>query len=90
MWERKNFKPMTTNQSESINHVLKNYMSWEKTNLPEMINNVKSVVKFQYDNLEFSMYNEGDYVFYNMFSYHQYQAFKVSVKKQTLPNKKIF
>ena len=59
VWERKKFKPMTTNQSESIHHVLKNYVSWEKTNIPEMINNVKSVLKFQYENLEFSICDQG-------------------------------
>ena len=52
VWERKKFKPMTTNQSASMNHMLENYVSWEKTNIPEMINNIKSVVESQYDNLE--------------------------------------
>ena len=81
MWERKNFKPMTTNQSESMNHVLKNHVRWEKTNISEMINNIKSVVKFQLDKLEFVICDQGDYVLHNSFSYHQYQTFKNSFKK---------
>ena len=82
MWERKNSKPMTTNQSESMNHVLKNFVNWEKTNVSEMINNIKEIVDFQYSNLEFSIRDQGDYVLHNSFSYHQYQAFKDTVKKK--------
>ena len=82
MWELKLVKPLTTNQSESMNHVIKNYVSWEKTNISELINNIKSIIKFQYDNLEFSISSQGDYLLQNSFSYHQFQSFKDAVKKK--------
>ena len=70
MWELKLIKPLTTNPSESMNHVIKNYVIWEKTNISEMINNINSIIKFQYDNLEFSISSQGDYLIENSFSYH--------------------
>ena len=30
MWNLKMIKPLTTNQSKSMNHVIKNYVSWKK------------------------------------------------------------
>lgn len=67
MWEKKLLNPLTTNQSESFHHVFKNYVNWTKTNIAELINNLKSMVKFQYDNLKYSMYDQGDYKLHNFF-----------------------
>ena len=82
MWKLKLIKPLTTNQSESMNHVIKNYVSWKKTNISELTENIKSIIKFQYDNLEFSISSQGDYLLPNSFSYHQFQSLKDSVKKK--------
>ena len=70
MWEKKLLNPLTTNQSESINHVIKNYVNWTKTNIAELIDNLKSIVKFQYNNLKYSTSDQGDYKLQNFFSYH--------------------
>ena len=82
MWEKKLLSPLTTNQSESMNHVIKNHVSWNKTNTAELINNLKSIVKFHYDNLNFAIFDQGDYRINNSFSYHQYQAFSEQVKNK--------
>ena len=73
---------MTTNQSESINHVIKNYVSWKKTNIAELINTLKSIVKFHYNNLKCAIFDQGDYKTNNSFSYHQFQAFSEQVKNK--------
>lgn len=82
MWEKKLLSPLTTNQSESMNHVIKNYVGWNKTNIAELINNLKSKVKFHYDNLKFAIFNQGDYKIYNSFSYHQFQEFSKQVRNK--------
>ena len=82
MWEKKLLYPLTTNESESINHVIKNYVNWTKTNVAELINNLKSIVKFQYDNLKYSVNDQGDYKLQNCFSYHQFLLFKEAVKNK--------
>ena len=64
-----------------MNHLIKNYASWKKTDISELTENVKSIIKFQYDNLEFSLSSQGDYLLPNSFSYHQFQSLKDSVKK---------
>lgn len=71
---------MSTNQSESINHVIKNFVNWTQTNVAKLINNLKSIVKFQYDNLKYSIYDQGDYKLHNYFSYHQFLSFTELVK----------
>ena len=82
MWEKKLGSPLTTNQSESMNHVIKNYVSWKKTNIAELINTLKSIVKFHYDNLKCAIFDQGDYKINNSFSYHQFQAFSEQVKNK--------
>ena len=52
-----------------MNHLIKNYVSWKKTDISELTKNVKSIIKFQYDNLEFSISSQGDYSLPNSFSY---------------------
>ena len=42
----------------------------KKTDISELTENVKFIIKFQYDNLEFSISSQGDYLLPNSFSYH--------------------
>ena len=53
-----------------MNHLIKNYVSWKKTDISELTENVKSIIKFQYDNLEFSISSQIDYLLPNSFSFH--------------------
>ena len=73
--------PWITN-SESMNRVIKNYVSWKKTNIAKLINNLKSIVKFYYDNLKFAIFDQGDYRINNSFSYNQYQASSEQIKSK--------
>ena len=57
-------------------------LAGKKTNISELTENIKSIIKFQYDNLEFSISSQGDYLLPNSFSYHQFQSLKDSVKKK--------
>ena len=53
-----------------MNHLIKNYVSWKKNDNSELTENVKSIIKFQYDNLKFSISSQGDYLLPNSFSYN--------------------
>ena len=53
-----------------MNHFIINYVSWKKSDISELTENVKFIIKFQYDNLEFSISSQGDYLLPNGFFYH--------------------
>ena len=72
---------MKTNQSELIGHVIKKCVNCTKTNVTEVINNLQSVVKFQYDNLKYCIHDQGDNRLNNYFSYHQFQSFSEENRK---------
>ena len=75
---------LTTIQSKSINYVNQSYVSWNKTNIAELINNLKSIVKFHYNNLKFAIFDQGEYRINNSFSYDQFHAFSEQVKIKIL------
>lgn len=55
------FPGWTSNNVESINHVLKNINQWHQHKLPHLIRNIKAAVSTQYVDAEKAMYGEGDY-----------------------------
>ena len=51
----------TSNNAESMNHVLKNATGWRVHKLPDLINNIKNIVTAQYRDSERAIYGEGSY-----------------------------
>ena len=52
----------TSNNVESINHVLKNATSWRMQKLPVLVQSLKKIVMSQYRDAEKAMYGEGPYM----------------------------
>ena len=66
-------------------------MKWEKkTIISEMINNIKAVVKFQYDNLIFAIYIPGDYNYTTGFPTTSIRPLKLVSKNKHCLIKKYF
>ena len=49
----------TSNNVESMNHVLKNITNWRLQKLPELVQSIKAIVAVQQRNAERAMYGEG-------------------------------
>ena len=49
------------NACEAMNHIMKLTANWKPSKLPELINNLHSIVKLQYLDMQRSMYGQGNY-----------------------------
>ena len=58
----------TTNDSESMNHVLKQEVNWKEQKLPQLIKHIKSVVDRQKSEVEMAVIGRGQWKFSNEYA----------------------